>query len=716
MTDVPTPPVADRRPTQRTHHGDTFVDPYEWLRDKTDPQVIAHLEAENAYTEAMTAHLAPLREEIFADIEARTQQTDLSVPEYSRHTTGEAYWYYTRTVTGQDYPLWCRVAAGSPDERPDPSGEVPGEQVLLDGNAEAAGQEFFSLGAFTLSPDGSLLAFSVDTSGDERYDTFVRVVAAGEQYGDTVGPVLTGIASGLAWAGQSHLFYARVDDAWRPYQVWRHELGTDPSGDVMVFEETDERYGVGVDVSRDHRWVLIGNGSRLTSEFWLLPADQPEAEPRIVTARQEGVEYAVEVGDDELFILHNRSSADFQVSRAPLAWADAAELAPASTWRDLVGPEPGVRYTDVSAYRGWAVVSRQRDGLAGVEVVNLADGSLAPVPVAGEVYDISAPGGEDIDTDRIRLSYCSLTHPESVLEYRFGDDTVTTLKVTPVLDHPTRGEYRAEDYIEERQWATATDGTRVPLSIVRHRDTPVDGTAPCLLWGYGSYEVSIPPVFSIPRLSLLDRGFVCVITHVRGGGEMGRSWYENGKLLAKKNTFTDFVDSARWLIEHRYTSPDRLVAEGGSAGGLLMGAVTNLAPELFAGVHAGVAFVDALTTILDPSLPLTVTEWEEWGDPLHDPQVYAYMKSYSPYENIRPGAQYPAILATTGLNDARVHYVEPTKWVQQLRHELSAQTAPVMLRTEMVAGHAGVSGRYDQWRETAFEQAWIIETATRGWR
>ncbi|WP_203566585.1 S9 family peptidase [Aestuariimicrobium ganziense] len=709
---MPQPPVAERRPIVREHHGEVFEDPYEWMRDKTSPEVIAHLQAENAYTEQVTAHLEALRTEVYDSIVARTQLTDVSVPEYCTHTSGQAYWYYTRTVEGQQYPIWCRVPATDRDHRPDPSSAVEGEQVLLDGNIEAEGHEFFSLGAFSVSPDGSMLAYSVDNAGDERFDVSLRVFAQDR----TFGPFLTGVGHGIAWVGDERLVYTRVDEAWRPHEVWMHELQSDPATDRLVFSEPDERYWLGAVESRDRRWIVIADGSKLTAEWWLLPIDQPQADPRPVARRTEGLDYEVEVGDGEVFILHNANSDDFQVSRAPLDWErEGDELAPRESWRDFAGPSDGVRYTGVDAYRGHVVVSRRRDGLAGIEVHDLAAAGpqgVRPVVFDDPVHEAEAVSGDDVDTDRVRIRYTSLRTPASVLEYHFDSADLETLKVTPVLDHPVHGPYRREDYVEERQWATAGDGTLVPLSIIRRADVPLDGSSPCLLYGYGSYEICIPPTFSIPRLSLLDHGFTYVIAHIRGGGEMGRAWYDQGKTLAKKNTFTDFVDAARWLVDHGYTSPDRLVAEGRSAGGLLVGAATNLAPELFRAVHAGVAFVDCLTTVLDPSLPLVVTEWEEWGDPLHDPEVYRYMASYAPYENIA-AVRYPAILATTGLNDTRVEVVEPTKWVQQLRHTTVADPdRPVLQRTEMVAGHAGVTGRYEKWRELAFELAWTIDQGT----
>jgi oligopeptidase B len=382
-------------------------------------------------------------------------------------------------------------------------------------------------------------------------------------------------------------------------------------------------------------------------------------------------------------------------------------------WETVLPHQPGVRLLGVSAYASHAVVSLRRDGLTALHVLPRdAAGDFGPgsdIAFTEVLHTVDAPGDAEYDTPTIRLSYASMLTPDSVYDYRLATGELTLLKRTPVLDDPTWGPYRPEDYVQERGWATAADGTRVPLSIVRRADLTLDGTAPALLYGYGSYEISIDPTFSLARLSLLDRGVVFAIAHIRGGGELGRGWYEHGKTLTKRNTFTDFVACADYLLEHGYTSPDRLAARGASAGGLLMGAVANLAPEKFRAVHAGVPFVDALTTILDPELPLTVIEWEEWGDPLHDPEVYAYMKSYTPYENVTAQA-YPAILATTSLNDTRVFFVEPAKWVAALRETATNPAErPILLKTEMVAGHGGVSGRYKSWRETAFEYAWILD-------
>jgi oligopeptidase B len=699
-------PVAKRVPVTRVHHGDVFVDHYEWLRNKDNPEVISYLEAENAYTEAQTAHLSELSEAIFGEIKARTKETDLSVPTYSSHPGGSAYWYYLRTVEGSEYPIYCRVVASDRHKIPDIEQEIIGEEVLLDANLEAEGHEFFSLGALSVSLDGRLLAYSTDLTGAERFTIMIKDLVSGELLADQISDT----AYGVAWAKNSHLFYTRADEAWRPYVVLRHRVGTDPAQDVAVLTEGDERFWLSVDSSRDDRWIIIGAGSKITSEVRLLSTDDPEGEPRIVAPRRQGVEYDIEPAGDRLLIVHNDGAEDFELVEAPLTATSHHE------WTPVIPHRQGVRILSVSAYASHAVVSLRRDGLTGLHVMprNATGDLLAGADIAFEepLYVVHAPGESEYDTPTIRIAYASMLTPDSVYDYHLATGELTLLKRTPVLDDPRFGPYQSENYLQERGWATAHDGTRVPLSIVRKADIPLDGSAPALLYGYGAYEASMDPSFAVPRLSLLDRGIVFAIAHVRGGGELGRTWYEQGKTLSKKNTFTDFIACADYLIEHSYTSADRLAARGGSAGGLLMGAVANLAPGRFRAIHASVPFVDALTTILNPDLPLTVIEWEEWGDPLHDPEVYAYMKSYTPYENVGH-IDYPAILATTSLNDTRVFYVEPAKWVAALRYVTSnSDKRQILLKTEMVAGHGGVSGRYKAWRELAFEYAWIVGQIT----
>ena len=694
----PVPPAAQRREIVRSHHGEDVTDAYEWLRDKTDPEVIAHLEAENAWTEARTEHLGGLREAIFEEIRGRTQETDLSVP--VRHRD---WWYYTRTIEGQQYAVHGRVAVDDTAERPvlDPGSAPEGEEVLLDGNAEAAGEEFFSLGAFDVSPAGDQLAYAVDTTGDERFDLRVKDLTTGE----VVDTAVTGIGYGTAWSAEGdHLFYTRVDDAWRPFQVWRHAVGTPADQDVLVFQEDDERFWMGVGSSRDDRHVVIGLGSKNTSEFRILEADDPTGEFRVVAPRQEGLEYDVEPAGDRLWIVHNRDHQDFALAVAPLDSSSAED------WTTVLPGEEGVRINGVDAFAGHLAVSLRREGLTQVQVLPLSTdgrpvGAGYQVPVEEEVYSIDTGANPTYDTDTLQVVIESLVTPRSVYDLDLATGELTLVKRQPVL-----GGYDPQDYQQHRLWATAADGTRIPISLVARKDVVPDRTAPGLLYGYGSYEISIDPYFSVSRLSYLDRGVVYAVAHVRGGGEMGRGWYESGRLEHKTNTFTDFIACADHVIDSGWVAADRLGAEGRSAGGLLMGAVVNLAPERFRAVHAGVAFVDALTTILDPSLPLTVGEWEEWGNPLESADIYALMRSYTPYENIRP-AQYPAILATTGLNDTRVFFVEPAKWVARLREMVTndPHERPILLKTEMVAGHGGKTGRYDAWRETAFEIAFMLD-------
>ncbi|MFP5415757.1 MAG: S9 family peptidase [Actinomycetes bacterium] len=696
------PPDAPQRPHTRVHHGDVVEDPYHWMADKSDPELLAYLEAENAWTDARAAHLAPLAEEFYEDLRARTRQTDLSVPVHVTHTDATSYWYYHRTTEGLDYGRSCRLPALSRDEIPDVTEVADGEQVILDSNALAEGHDYFALGWAQVSPNGRLLAYSIDTSGDERYDLWVIDLASG----NVVDGPITDIAAGGSWAHDEWLFYTRVDAAWRPYQVWRHRLA-DTAPDALVLQEPDDRFWVGVEESRDHAFVIIDLGSKTTTECHLLAASDPEGTPRCVAPRRQGLDYTVEVAPDALWVLHNDAAPQFALSRAPL------DTTSVDQWETIIAERAETRLTGVSVYERAVVVEHRTNGLSGIAVLPRdADGALGVLTeLAFEeaLYDVGAEESPDFDTDRIRFGYESLVSPPSVWEFRLDTGARRLLKETPVLDHPRRGPYDRSVYVSERLWADAPDGTRIPLSLVRHRDTPVDGTAPGLLYGYGSYEVPTMPYFAMSRLSLLERGFVFAIAHVRGGGELGRPWYEAGKELAKPNTFTDFVACGRLLVAAGYVSPRRLAAEGGSAGGLLMGAVATMAPDLFRAIHAAVPFVDPLTTILNPDLPMTVTEWEEWGNPVEDAEVYACMKAYSPYENVT-AQQYPAILVTTSLNDTRVEVTEPAKWVARLRDlATNPDDRPILLKTEMVAGHGGVSGRYKAWRERAFQLAWLVD-------
>ena len=691
------PPVAKRVETRREYHGDVFVDPYEWLRDKENPEVIAYLEAENEYADQTTAHLEPLRQRIFDEIKARTKETDLSVP-----TRQGCWWYYARTFEGKQYRVQCRCPVSGPDDWDPPtldeSTEVPGEQILLDSNVEAEGHDFFALGAALVSLDANLLAYSVDTVGDERYTLRFKDLRTDEQYSDEIAD----IAAGVTWAADNRtVYYLTLDAAHRPDKVWRYRLGSgEPS--ELVYHEADERFWVGAGLTRSEAYVFIAAGSSITSEIRYADSADSHAQFTVVLPRREGVEYSVDHavvgGQDRFLILHNDGAVNFTLAEAPVT--DPTQQ------RTLIPHRDDVRLEGMDAFASHLVISYRRAALPRIQLwpVDSDGGYGEPEEISfdSELMSSGLGGNPNWDSPKLRVRAGSLVTPLRVYDIDLGSGERTLLREQPVL-----GGYRHEDYVERREWAQADDGTRVPVSIV-HR-AGVEFPAPALLYGYGAYEICTDPSFSVARLSLLDRGMAFVIAHVRGGGEMGRLWYEHGKLLEKKNTFTDFVAVAKHLVESGLARPQELVALGGSAGGLLMGAVANLAPDLFAGILAQVPFVDPLTTILDPSLPLTVTEWDEWGNPLSDSDVYSYMKSYSPYENVET-KHYPAILAMTSLNDTRVYYVEPAKWAAALRHA-NPDGNPVLLKTQMAAGHGGVSGRYRGWEETAFQYAWLLAAA-----
>ncbi|KXO98654.1 S9 family peptidase [Tsukamurella pseudospumae] len=696
----PVQPVAKKVPAERTFHGDTVIDDYAWLADKDDREVLDYLRAHNAYTEAATAAQEPLREAIFGEIKAHTKETDMSVPQRRG-----GFWYFARTVEGKQYGIHCRAPIAGPDDWTPPvlaEGSLPGEQILLDLNVEAEGHEYIAVGAASVSPDGALLAYSLDTSGDERFTLRVRNIETGEPLPDVVENVFYGATwAPITSAGERYLFYTTVDDAWRADSIWRHEIGSDTS-DVRIFHEEDQRFGVGVGLTRSEKYLMIAASSTLSSETWVLDATDPSGEFRVLRPREEDVEYSVEHavldGEDRFLFLHNRTGIDFELASAPV---DAPQ-----DWTVLVPHRDDVRLEYVDAFARRLALGYRRGGLPRLA---LAEATAAPEFVEwdpGEaLVNLGPAANPEWDAPRLRLAYESFVTPGTALELDPETGEQTVLKRADVPG------YDAALYTAERVWVTARDGAQVPVSVVRRKDIG-EGSAPTLLYGYGSYEATLDPWFSVARLSLMDRGVVFAVAHVRGGGEMGRAWYDHGKQLEKTNTFTDFVDVAQHLVDAGRTTPQQLVAMGGSAGGLLVGAVANLAPELFSGIVADVPFVDPLTSILDPSLPLTVGEWDEWGNPLESAEVYRYMRDYSPYENVAD-KPYPAILATTSLNDTRVLPTEPAKWVAELlAHTTSGNE--ILLKTEMVAGHAGVSGRYAKWRETAFEYAWVLGRLGRG--
>lgn len=704
----PQAPTAKKVPLSATHHGDTFVDDYEWLRAKEDPEVIAYLEAENAFTESRTAHLADLRQSVFDEIKARTRETDLSVPYRIR-----GHWYYSRSFAGKEYGASCRVPIRAADDwvPPRPAEDcapdqpaLPGEELLLDLNVLAEGHDFFSLGGSAVSPDSQLIAFATDVVGDERYTIRVLSLTTRELLDDEI----TGVMGGATWDPSGDAFYySTVDDSWRPDKVWKHTLGTTQADDELVYTETDARFWLGIGRTRSDRFMMIASGSKTTSAYRVLDTQDRAAGFR-EWPRVEGVEYnlehAVIGGEDQFLVLHNANGPDFELGIAPITPTDP------DGWKALIPHTEGVRLEDVDAFSGHLVVHQRSEGLTRLRILPLDSAGVADdflVEFDDEVYTIGSGSNPEFDQPVVRLGYTTMARPGSVYSYDVANRSLTLLKASEVLPAPDGRPFDPAAYEEHRIWATASDGTRVPISLVVPAGAPRDGSVPVLLYGYGSYEASIDPYFSVARLSLLDRGAGFAIAHVRGGGEMGRHWYEDGKFLAKPNTFTDFIACARHLVAEGWTSPDRLVAEGGSAGGLLMGAIANLAPELWAGVVAQVPFVDALTTMLDSSLPLTVMEYEEWGNPEADPATYACMRGYAPYHNVA-AVDYPPILAETSLNDTRVLYVEPAKWIAKLRATATGRRE-FLLKTEMAAGHGGVSGRYQAWHDRAFTMAWILE-------
>jgi len=669
------PPAAPQRPHVLEAHGDRRIDPFYWLREKDNPEVIAYLEAENAYADAVMAGSAELQEKVYREIVGRVQETDYSAPTFYK-----GWWGYTRTVEGLDYEIHCRRRG---------SMEAP-EEVILDANELAKGHEYFELGYVDHSPDERLLAYAADYTGSERHELRFRDLAAGRDLDD----VLHGVYYGSAWAADNRtFFYTRTDSAVRPHQVWRHRLGTSAEQDVLVLQEDDERFEMSVEPSKSERFIFVTSSSQVSSETRFLRSEAPEEEPVLIEPRRPDIEYSVDHQEDSFLILTNDGAMNFRLMAAPTSSPGR------SSWTDVVPERPGVRLNFTDVHRAHVVLGQRSDGLQRLEVLSSGTGALHLVEQPDATYTAYPGSSPDYESRVMRFFYTSLTAPWAAVDY-----DMETRERTVVKEQPVRGGYDRDDYATERLWANSHDGVEVPISLVYRRDARRDG-APLLLYGYGAYEQSSDPMFDSNRLSLLDRGFVFAIAHVRGGGEMGREWYENGRLLRKRNTFEDFIACAQHLIAQRYTVPERLAIRGRSAGGLLIGAVLSMRPDLFGCAVAQVPFVDALTTMLDDKLPLTVNEYEEWGDP-RQPDYYRYIKSYSPYDNVHP-AEYPAILATAGLNDPRVSYWEPAKWVARLR-TFNRGDRPILLKTQMGAGHMGPSGRYESWREEACVTAFVL--------
>lgn len=787
----PKPPEAKQVPSARTFHGDTFTDPYEWMRDKASADLKSYVAAENAYTAVRTAGLANLRTTLFDEFRSHVQETDMSVP-----TRLDGYWYYARTQEGKQYGVQCRMPIRGEDDWTPPEinaddapGVIPGEQVILDANAEAEGHDFFQIGGMDISKDGTWLLFGVDTTGNEQYDFRIRNLNTGEQLPDE----LNGLAAACFTPDGRYVFATLLDDAQRPYAIRRHKVGEPVERDVIVYEEHDEKFWVGIGLSFDERHLVIGTGSKTTTEVLMLPTVTPEGEFQPFIPRQEGVEYDVsfavfehagEHGEDLpiAIVYHNLNNPNFEVdvidmstARPPYRIGDGVRIVQGSPYGSEDGEKViagasampvGTPYDDATnpqilrGVRGLAVegiamhehfvaLSYRANGLPKLAVMSkqqaaqdflgrrpwqfaevnvpeldgdwddgVGDDSVNPPQLkdfegsSARLYSIGTAGNPSYEAPRMRYMVTSYTRPGELREFdpRTGEDVL--LKRATVL-----GDFDARDYVERRIWVLARDGEQIPASLVWRRDR-VRGHMPMFVIGYGAYEISSDPAFSVSRLSMLDRGVLYVVPHVRGGGEMGRAWYEMGRRLNKKHTFEDFIDVTAAIQDCGIADRARTVANGGSAGGLLMGAVANMAPERFAGIEADVPFVDALTTILDPTLPLTVTEWDEWGDPLHDAETYRYMKTYTPYENApapgehggarwpsgTPVTVFPKIFVTTSMNDSRVMVVEPLKWVARLQ----AAGLDAIIKIEAEAGHGGTSGRYAQWKQICYENAWVL--------
>ena len=777
------PPVARRQPKRREFHGDVFMDDYEWLRDKDSAEVKDYVAAQNRYCEARMAPLAGLRRTLFDELKSHVEETDMSVP-----TRVNDYWYFTRTLQGKQYGVQCRMPVlGRDDWNPpavDPQGapgSMPGEQIVFDANRESEGHDFFRVGGMDMSHDGRWLLYGVDVEGDERYDFRIRDLRDGTELPDR----FEGVAAACFTPDGRWVFWTELDDAWRPCAIWRHRVGTNRADDACVYREVDERFWVGVGISFDERNIVIGTGSKTTTEVLMLPVATPEGEFTPFIERERDVEYDVSFarfegagdhGEDIplAVVYHNAANPNFEIDvidmrrhKPPYRLGEGVCVAAGSPYGcehgDMAKPVTapyhnpvnprilqgarGLGIEGIALHRHFVSLSYRADGLPHVAYMtkeHAAEDFLAgrpwrfveltppalegdwdvndPVetradaaaifdgatddPLPGEtrrLYSIGTGGNPSYDAPRMRYSFASYTRPGELHEIDPATGHDVLLKRATVL-----GGFEPRDYMERRVWIKARDGERIPVSLVWRREFPVQDSA-MFITGYGAYEISSDPGFSVARISMLDRGVLYVVPHVRGGGEMGRAWYEQGRRLNKRHTFEDFVDVTRTIQRAGLADPRRTVANGGSAGGLLMGAIANMAPDCYAGIEADVPFVDALTSILDPNLPLTVTEWDEWGDPLHDSEVYRYMKSYSPYENVpsvspAAGNGFPRIFITTSMNDTRVLYVEPLKWLAALQ----SRGFDAMAKIEVEAGHGGISGRYKQWEEVSYENAWCL--------
>ncbi|WP_373422839.1 S9 family peptidase [Halomarinibacterium sedimenti] len=674
------PPKADKKEKHLEIHGDVRIDNYYWLNERDNEEVIDYLERENDYYNKMTAHTKDFQNDLFEEMKGRIKEDDASVPYFYN-----GYYYITRYEAGKDYPIHSRKK-GSLDAE---------EEIMFNVNEMAEEYAYYSLRGVNVSPDNKWAAFGVDTLSRRQYNIYIKNLETGEILKDEISNT-TGSST---WGNDNKtLFYTLKDEqTLRADKIYRHTVGTEPEKDVLVFEEKDETFGTYVYKTKSHKFIVIGSYSTLTSEFQILDADSPEGAFKVFQPRTKGLEYNIFHFGNDFYIVTNKDNAtNFKLMKT------SQNKTTMDNWEEVIGHRGEVLLEDIDIFKEYLVISERSNGLNKIRIKRWDGKDDYYLPFKSETYTAYPSQNIEYDTKTLRYSYNSLTTPASVIDFNMETKEKVVMKETEVLG----GKFKKENYESKRVWATAADGTKIPISMVYRKGMKQNGKNPVLLYGYGSYGAIVDPYFSITRLSLLDRGFVFAIAHIRGSEYLGRAWYENGKLLKKKNTFTDFVDASKFLIEEKYTSPKHLYAMGGSAGGLLMGAVVNIAPELYNGVVASVPFVDVVTTMLDDSIPLTTGEYDEWGNP-NDKIYYDYMKSYSPYDNVEAKA-YPNMLVTTGLHDSQVQYWEPAKWVAKLR-EMKTDENILLLQTNMDAGHGGASGRFESLKEVAMDYAFLLD-------
>ncbi|MDX1277536.1 S9 family peptidase [Oceanihabitans sediminis] len=680
MKKLPNPPIAKKIPQKLEAHEDVRIDNYFWLNNRNDQNVLDYLYAENDYTKSVLAHTEPLQKELFKEMKARIKEDDSSVP-YKLN----GYWYITKFEKGKDYPIYTRKKE---------SLDAP-EELLFDCNEMAKGFNYFKLGGISISPDNTLAAFSTDTVSRRQYTIQIKNLITGEIYPEEI----KNATGGITWANDNKtLFYSRKDEVTlRAFKIFKHKLHTSVEEDKEVFHEEDETFNTFIYKTKSRKYLIIGSSSTLTTEYRILHADNPDGEFKIFQKRQRELDYAIAHYKDNFFIISNKDNAvNFKLQKTNENQTEK------EYWEDVLPHREDVLLEDIEIFKDYLVVSERQNGLNKIRIINWNGTEDYYLPFDSETYTAYTGNNPDFNSDVLRYSFNSLTTPSSVIDYNFKTKTKEVKKEQEVLDK----NFDKENYTSKRIWATARDGVKIPISLVHKKGLKLDGTNPLLQYAYGSYGSTIDPYFSTIRLSLLDRGFIFAIAHIRGGEYLGRDWYEKGKLKHKKNTFYDFIDCSKFLIEENYTSKEHLYASGGSAGGLLMGVIANLNPELYKGIIAAVPFVDVVTTMLDDTIPLTTGEYDEWGNP-NDKEYYDYMLSYSPYDNV-VAQNYPNILVTTGLHDSQVQYWEPAKWVAKLR-ELKTDTNKLLLHIDMESGHGGASGRFESLKEVALEYAFLLD-------